>query len=189
MASLLPPNASPLERALEDVHGARIDAIPAPLRALWDADTCPESALPALAWQLSVDDWSDDWPLDRRRAVVASSVDVHRRKGTLGALRKVLADAGHPDAVVTEGFFDFRFGAGAEREYGAGWAYGEQGAWAEYAVDIPTPITPAQALLLRAQVQAAAPARCHLRALTFPIAPWVYGASAVYGPDLAYFED
>ena len=185
--TVLPPNAAPLERDLEDVAGRRIDALPAPLRDLWSAHACPASALPALAWQLSVDTWSDDWPLERRRAVVAGAVDTHRRKGTLGAVRRVLDAAGHPNATITEGFFDFRFGP--DQQYGAGWVYGEQGSWAEYAVDIETPITPGQAVLLRAQVEAAAPARCHLRAFTFPAAPWVYAPSTIYGPDLAYFED
>ena len=186
--TLLPPNAKPLERALEDVAGRRIDALPAPLQALWDADTCPAAFLPALAWQLSVDQWSDDWPAARRRAAIAAAVDVHRRKGTLGAVRRVLAEAGHPGASITEGAFDFRFGPGSGQQYGSGWVYGEHGSWAEYAIDIPTQITPSQAALLRAQVEAAAPARCHLRRFTYTVAPWIYGNAVSYGADLAYFE-
>lgn len=88
--SLLPPNATPLERALEAAT-RRIDAIPAPLRDLWNPATIPAPLLPWLAWGLSVDVWDAAWTEARKRAVVAASIAVHRRKGTAAAVRVALA--------------------------------------------------------------------------------------------------
>ena len=94
--SLLPPNASSLERALEAVAGARIEAVEVErLRALWTPADCPAPLLPWLAWALSVDEWDADWSEATQRAVIAASVEVHRRKGTLGAVRRALAATGY----------------------------------------------------------------------------------------------
>ncbi|HNM43794.1 phage tail protein I [Plasticicumulans sp.] len=96
MSSLLPPHASPLERALEAVAGARIEAVEVErLRALWTPADCPAPLLPWLAWALSVDEWDADWSEATQRAVIAASVEVHRRKGTLGAVRRALAATGY----------------------------------------------------------------------------------------------
>ena len=92
-ARLLPPNATPLERALEQSCG-RIEDIPVPLRDLWDPMRCPSAALPWLAWALSLDRWDPDWPDDVKRFVVDRSVEVHRRKGTLAAVERVLMELG-----------------------------------------------------------------------------------------------
>lgn len=80
--SLLPPNATPLERALEMLAAVRLGTVDTPFRELWNAQTCPEELLPYLAWGLSVDQWSADWPLYIRRARVASAIAIQRRKGT-----------------------------------------------------------------------------------------------------------
>jgi len=90
--SLLPPNASALESALEEA--VQIPALPVAIRALWHPETCPESLLPWLAWTLSIDGWDASWPLAVRRAVVASAIAVHRRKGTVFAVRKAIAAFG-----------------------------------------------------------------------------------------------
>jgi phage tail P2-like protein len=87
---LLPPNATPLERALEAAT-LRIDAIPVPLRTLWNPDTIPAPLLPWLAWGLSVDDWDTAWTEPQKRAVVAASIRVHQHKGTVGAMLTALA--------------------------------------------------------------------------------------------------
>jgi hypothetical protein len=60
----------------------RLGKIDTPFRELWNAQTCPEELLPYLAWGLSVDQWSADWPLYIRRARVASAIEIQRRKGT-----------------------------------------------------------------------------------------------------------
>ena len=91
--SLLPPNATPLERALE-VATARAAKVPAPLRDLWNADSCPAELLPFLAWALSIDTWSADWPESVQRARVRSAIAIQRRKGTAQSVRDVVESFG-----------------------------------------------------------------------------------------------
>ena len=93
--SLLPPNASALERSVEAAQAGRVDAIPvAELQRVWDVDNCPERLLPWLAWAMSVDEWDYRWPVEVRREVIRSSIDVHKRKGTAGAVKRVLGALG-----------------------------------------------------------------------------------------------
>lgn len=93
---LLPPNASPLERALElsMAHYGDADERPVPIDALWRPRECPLAALPWLAWGLGVKRWDPAWPEDVRRAVVAGALETHRRRGTVGAVRQALDDVG-----------------------------------------------------------------------------------------------
>lgn len=87
---LLPPNATPLERAISQMMG-RIDTLAVPIRDTWNEDICPENLLPWLANAFSVDDWLRGWSEEQQRAVIKSSVTVHRRKGTIGAVKDALA--------------------------------------------------------------------------------------------------
>jgi len=96
--SLLPPNATPLEKALESVT-SRMSDIPVPIRDIWNPQKCPISLLPWLAWALSVDEWDSNWTEEQRRRTVAASVEVHRKKGTIGAVRKALEPFGLSNAI------------------------------------------------------------------------------------------
>ena len=86
--SLLPDTSGDLERRLEAL-GERYE-FENPTSDLWNPWQCPESALIYLAWALSVDNWSEDWPLEVRREVVAKSLDIHRMKGTAKGLQDAL---------------------------------------------------------------------------------------------------
>lgn len=97
--SLLPWNATPQERALEAAT-ARVGAVPMPVRALWNPETCPAAQLPWLAWALSVDVWDADWTDAQKRAAVRASFAVHQRKGTVGAVLTSLASLGWATDVV-----------------------------------------------------------------------------------------
>lgn len=88
MNSLLPPNATRFERALE-AGAARIVDVASP-PDLDDPMTCPVELLPWLAWGLSVDTWDADWSEADKRAAVAGSIDLHRRKGTRMSVEQVL---------------------------------------------------------------------------------------------------
>jgi phage tail P2-like protein len=87
--SLLPPNSTPLERALE--AGARPEPLATPAASIDDPATCPADLLPWLAWGLSVDTWDADWSEADKRAAVAGSIEMHRRKGTRLSVETVLA--------------------------------------------------------------------------------------------------
>ena len=86
MSSLLPHNATPQEVAL-DLTTARIGGVDVPTKAIWNPETCPEDVLPWLAWAFSVDQWDAAWTVEQKRAVVAASINVHKRKGTPGAVK------------------------------------------------------------------------------------------------------
>lgn len=92
--SLLPPSASALERRLADAC-SDIGALPVPLRQLWNPDTCPLALLPYLAWTFSVDRWDERWPEAVKRQVIKDAFFIHRHKGTIGALRRVVEPFGY----------------------------------------------------------------------------------------------
>ncbi|GIX38020.1 MAG: phage tail protein I [Silanimonas sp.] len=102
--SLLPPNATPAERALEGAT-ARLADVSTPLRDLWNPDTCPAALLPWLAWALAVPGWQPDWSETAKRRAIARSIAVHRRRGTFGAVRRVLDALGF-EAEIVEWFQD-----------------------------------------------------------------------------------
>ena len=89
--SLLPPNATPFERALEAALAQDVDI---PIRKLWSSADCPAALLPYLAWALGVEEWDPDWPEPVKRAAVANAIRIHREKGTLAGLKRVLDTAG-----------------------------------------------------------------------------------------------
>lgn len=93
MSDLLPPNATAGERAVSNAT-ARIGGVPVPIRDTWDADTCPASLLPWLAWAFSVDQWDANWSEAQKRATIKSAVAVHRYKGTIGAVRESITSLG-----------------------------------------------------------------------------------------------
>ncbi len=91
--SLVPVNATVLERALDRMT-RRIDAIPVPLRDLWNPDTCPVTLLPWLAFALSIDSWDPAWPEAVKRNLVRQAIDIQRKKGTAASVRQVVAAFG-----------------------------------------------------------------------------------------------
>ncbi|AZE54044.1 Phage tail fiber [Pseudomonas synxantha] len=91
---LLPGNATPLERQAAQAL-AQIQRVPIPLRQLWNPDTCPVDLLPYLAWAFSVDRWDSKWTEAAKRAAIRSSHYIHSRKGTIGALRRVVEPLGY----------------------------------------------------------------------------------------------
>ncbi|WP_163832310.1 phage tail protein I [Spartinivicinus ruber] len=100
--SLLPNNTTPLEEGLAD-STRRISEIPAYPNHVWHPESCPANCLPWLAWALSVDEWDEAWEEQTKRNVIKASIEVHRHKGTLGAVKKALAATG-VDITVTEWF-------------------------------------------------------------------------------------
>ncbi|MEX0738170.1 MAG: phage tail protein I [Pseudohongiella sp.] len=90
---LLPNNATPLERSAAEAL-AEIQRVPIPMRTLWNPHTCPAKLLPYLAWAFSVDRWDPDWTEADKRDVIASSFYVHKKKGTISALRRVVEPFG-----------------------------------------------------------------------------------------------
>lgn len=97
--TLLPRNATQLERLAAQAL-AQIQRTPIPLRQLWSPSTCPLPMLPYLAWSFSVDRWNSDWSEATKRAAIRSAYYIHSRKGTIGALRRVVEPLGYLIEVI-----------------------------------------------------------------------------------------
>lgn len=102
-ANLLPPNSTTTETRLAQALAA-IAELPVDIRSVRDPQTCPAHMLPWLAWDFSVDAWDTSWTEAQKRAVIASSIRVHRRKGTAGALKAAVAALGYDAINVIEWF-------------------------------------------------------------------------------------
>lgn len=87
--SLLPLNPTPLEQALE--HACDLGIDPNIIRGIADSARCPENFLPWLAWGMKVDGWEAAETEEQKRALINQSIPVHKTKGTVGAIRRVLS--------------------------------------------------------------------------------------------------
>lgn len=96
---LLPTGSSLLEIAAAKAL-ADIDLLSVPLRELWDPNLCPANFLPYLAWAFSVDYWDSNWPEQVKRNAVSASYYIHRHKGTIAAIRRVVEPLGYLIRVV-----------------------------------------------------------------------------------------
>jgi phage tail P2-like protein len=178
MTILLPPNATPTERAVEAAT-SRIAAIPVVIGDIWNPATCPAHLLPWLAWALSVDVWDAGWSEQTQRAVIAASTLVHRRKGTIGAIKAAMAAMGYGDVDITEG---------RNTLVGGNWRVGDAAVpvggaqhWADYWLTISAAIPPAEVAKIANRMAQVAPARCHLTKIkvasvqTIVGGPWAVG--------------
>ncbi|MDO5101487.1 MAG: phage tail protein I [Lautropia sp.] len=170
--TLLPPNATTLERALAEVT-ARVDEAPVPIRELWRADTCPAHLLPWLAWAMSVDEWDSTWPEETKRASIRDAAQIQRHKGTVWAIKRVLANAGYGDARLIEG--DGAVLHDESARYNGRRVHGNTESWASYRFNLSRPINRTRARAIRAMLEATAPARCRLLDLSFTDAQFYDG--------------
>ena len=99
MTSLLPPNATSAERALEQAMRSGIDL--AAVGSLWNPATCPADVLPFLAWGLAISHWDPDWAQAEKRTAVAHAIPFHQIKGTRVAVEEILARF-HPLLSIVE---------------------------------------------------------------------------------------
>lgn len=97
--TLLPPNATDQEQAIE-LATARLADVPVLVRDAWNPDTCPAELLPWLAWAFSVDEWQNDWTEAEKRGVIRNSLYVHKKKGTLSALRRAVQPLGYIIRII-----------------------------------------------------------------------------------------
>lgn len=93
MDSLLPSSANEFERSLEWVC-SRLERVEIPIREMWRPGVCPTRLLPWLANSVGVDRWPCRFSEDQKREAISGSIGVYRTKGTIGALRRVLAVEG-----------------------------------------------------------------------------------------------
>jgi len=204
MPELLAPTASRIERAFDAAAAARLD-LALPMIDRLRPDAASPLALEALAWAVSVDLWDPAWPEDARRAAARESIEIHRRKGTPGAVKRLMAAIGFPVLAIIEGaepiyhdgehlhdgsqayappldadappliFFD------GAHDHDGGSAYGRPLYWATYRIVIDRPMTLAQAARARALLASVAPARCHLVELRFEEVAFIHDGTLTHG--------
>lgn len=92
MSQLLPHNSTQLERALATACDLGID--PEIIRGVADSARCPVNFLPWLAWAMSVEGWEAADTEEQQRALIRQSIPIHKHKGTVGAIRRVLKAVG-----------------------------------------------------------------------------------------------
>ncbi|AYN26408.1 phage tail protein I [Buttiauxella sp. 3AFRM03] len=100
LKTLLPPNASPPEIALENTHAERIEAIPVPIRQIRRPLLTPRQFIPWLAWDNGVTWWEEDWTEIQKRQVVKAAPEINKRRGTIGAVKRALASLDYLTRVV-----------------------------------------------------------------------------------------
>ncbi|MDD2059061.1 phage tail protein I [Pseudomonas sp. GD03860] len=87
--SLLPINSTRLERILAAACDFGID--PDVIRGIADSTRCPPDFLPWLAWAMKVEGWEAAETDEQQRALIREAIPVHKTKGTVGAIRRVLS--------------------------------------------------------------------------------------------------
>ncbi|MGN7870548.1 phage tail protein I [Paracoccus sp. 22332] len=174
MTDLLPSHSGPAEKALAGAVDEAL-AIPVEIATVWRPEEAPPAFLPWLAWALSVDEWDPDWPEDDKRRAISLSLEIHRHKGTVRAMRLALIAAGLGDAEIQEGWSANQFNGTFTRDGSRTRAPSDH--WAEYRVKLARPMSISQAARARAALTAAAPARCHLKLLTFEEAALTYNGA------------
>ena len=142
--------------------------MPTPIRALWNADTCPGEMLPWLAWAMGVDVWDSQWADGSKRETIKTALQVKQRKGTLWSIKRVLASAGYGDAEIIEGNPQKKRDGTIKRD--GKWFYGDLSEWAMYSVKLSRPITNSQAAQVKKLLEITAPARCRLVSIDYTAA-------------------
>lgn len=62
---------------------------------LINPDKCPVHLLPYLAWAFSVDKWDENWSEEVKRIAIKQSFFIHKHKGTINAVRRVVEPIGY----------------------------------------------------------------------------------------------
>lgn len=153
--SILPPNRTRAEEALERAIWITKPDL-SPIYHLMSPETCPVEYLDWMAWALSVDEWRQDWPDAQKRKVLRMSLEIHRRKGTIGAVKLALASMGYGDAHVHE-FRDEPTFDSLTMDSGA--VFSEPMRWFHYAITLEQPISAEMAASIKRRLDAVAPVR------------------------------
>lgn len=92
--SVLPPNATAPERALEAVL-SHVGDLPGDIRIIKNPDLCPVDLLPWLAWEYAVTYWNSGWSEQQKRQVIKAAAWQNKHRGTRGAVERALLTVGY----------------------------------------------------------------------------------------------
>lgn len=165
--SILPRTSTDLEFDLEKMGILSVDVGPLDLAFINDPYQCPSSFLKWLAYSRHVDNYDDSWPEKKKRDVIAGAPEVHLRKGTIKSVRDVIRFAGYGEIEIkNRGFHWFYNGV---RQYNGTAKYGEASnlGWAQYSITMQMQVSIKQARIIKALLNATAPARCELLEINY----------------------
>lgn len=92
--TLLPNGASKLEQRAAEILKSAVEN-PIVIADLINPDKCPVHLLPYLAWAFSVDKWDENWSEEVKRIAIKQSFFIHKHKGTINAVRRVVEPIGY----------------------------------------------------------------------------------------------
>ena len=170
LVSILPPNSTEWERAIETILRENIlpvddnGHIKMPIIDAWNPEEIPALLAPYLGLNLSIE-VDAELPETEQRSLLRGSYGIHSIEGTPQSLLNVIFALGFEGAVILEGVED----PGDNTTH-----------WAHYAIEINESITVAQAQRMVDLVKDIAPARCKLVAVN------VVGGTDLYDGTLTY---
>jgi phage tail P2-like protein len=187
--SVLPSNATELERALDLLEGERLwgtvpdlagtGGLKRQVPFLWDADTCPMAFLPLLAWAFRLDFFDTFWPESFQRSMVKNARRINQLRGTVAGLKLMLELLGHPNAQVIESPGVPRRGEGLVRDGSRQRAKPTD--WALFSIVLTNPISDRQFELLKQAVDRVKRNCCWLVEFTQPTTPLLRGLGHLRG--------
>lgn len=177
-ASLLPPNSTAQEIALEGAVADRIAAIETDgVRTINDPMLCPVAVLPFLAWARSVDVFDAAASETTKRRVIDEAPAVHRIKGTPVSVERSLAAMGITATVME------RIGArlyDGNQVHDGRVLYGPEDGWAMYRVILATPLRNDQVATVRRLLETTAAKHCELVSLEYQEVANLYDGRSAY---------
>lgn len=91
---LLPIGSTPLEKRAAEILKSAVEN-PIIIAELINPEKCPAHLLPYLAWAFSVDKWDESWSEESKRIAIKQSFFIHKHKGTLAAVKRVIEPIGY----------------------------------------------------------------------------------------------
>lgn len=92
--TLLPIGSSELEKKAAQIMKEAVSN-PVIIADLINPERCPAHLLPYLAWAFSVDRWDENWTEEVKRIAIQQSFFIHKHKGTIGAVKRVVEPIGY----------------------------------------------------------------------------------------------
>ncbi|HYH17490.1 MAG TPA: phage tail protein I [Azospirillum sp.] len=166
-------------RSLAALAAAELRAIDAalPRLAVYRIGEVDAGLLPVLGWQFHLfgEGWEECVTDAQRRALVWTAIELHRRKGTPHAVKRVVGAIGHSEVELTEGLPPLLHDRAARRDGRE--RYDGRGRWARYRLRVPLgdadTLTPADVARIGRAAAAWAPARCRLDMVVVALPPAV----------------
>ena len=91
---LLPTGSTKLEKRAAEILKSAVEN-PVIIADLINPDRCPSELLSYLAWAFSVDKWDENWSEEVKRIAIKQSFFIHKHKGTINAVRRVVEPIGY----------------------------------------------------------------------------------------------